>query len=69
MKYDKLYPNMHHLQVINGMMYCNDTKPCEVCKEPTHYVDICYETHICSTECMNEFEKDLINGKINDNFG
>ena len=59
LKYNIMFPDMHHLQVISGILYCDDARPCCMCGHLTHYVDICYEARFCSTECMDEFEKDL----------
>lgn len=33
--------------------------PCEVCGKPTQFIDYCYEMRLCSSECEDEFLKDL----------
>lgn len=32
-------------------------KPCMICKEPTEYIDFCYEGRICSTECLDKMDE------------
>lgn len=59
MKYSTMLPNMRHNQVCGCMMYSNNTGPCVVCGEPTHYIEINYEGRFCSSECMDKFEKEV----------
>lgn len=62
MKYKDLYPDMKPIfDERKGMIRSEPggEKPCHWCKEPTEYVDICYEGHFCSQECMKDFEEDI----------
>jgi hypothetical protein len=50
----------------------DDLKPCNVCKEPTQYIEYCYEVRCCSEECLkildddyNEWVKRMIEGEDN----
>lgn len=31
-----------------------DGKPCQICKEPTSWVSLSFETSICSQECLTK---------------
>jgi hypothetical protein len=39
------------------LLKSKETKPCMMCKEPTHYIDIASEGRSCSTECNDTFYK------------
>lgn len=59
MKYKDLYPDMKLIHdEVKGIIR-GSPRPCHWCKEPTEYVEINYEGHFCSEECMADFEKDI----------
>lgn len=31
---------------------------CLICGEPTEYIEVCSESHFCSTECVDRFYKE-----------
>lgn len=35
-------------------------KPCFICKEPTEYIEYCCEGRLCSTECHDNFYKEVM---------
>jgi hypothetical protein len=53
MKYDDKYPNApkwfspEHDAIMKGTQF----KPCYNCKELTDWIDLCFESHMCSEEC------------------
>lgn len=62
MKYKDLYPNLKPIFEEANDPYANvikgsQEKPCHWCEEPTEYVDIDYESHFCSQECLKNFEQ------------
>lgn len=65
MKYIDLYPNLEPIFEEANDPYANvilgsEDKPCHSCKDLTKYVDIDYEAHFCSQECLKKFEESLI---------
>ena len=52
MQYSELYPNAKHNEEVEGrIVYLDSVTPCAVCSESTHFVDLDFETGICSEEC------------------
>ena len=56
-----------------NLIKCDDLEPCNVCKEPTKYIEYCYEVRCCSEECVKKLDDDY-NEWINrmmegDNYG
>ena len=43
----------------------NNKKPCHICGENTRYIDFCYETRICSTECQGIIDKECSEYSLN----
>jgi hypothetical protein len=37
------------------LLKSEDTEPCMMCKEPTHYIDVACESRFCSSECHDDF--------------
>ena len=44
---------------INTLKWTKDEKPCVVCGKNTHALDYCFESHICSTECMKKYTDEI----------
>lgn len=62
--YDK-YPDMApHSPEKDCIIKGDIESPCTVCSELTPFVDICYEAHFCSDECLHEFDQEM-NEKCN----
>ena len=60
MKYSQKYPNAENLQMVDAtIMYSNKADNCTQCGALTNFIDVDFETHICSEECedalINEF--------------
>jgi hypothetical protein len=43
------------LQIIRDVLIGRNESACMMCKEPTVFIDICSEGHICSEYCNNLF--------------
>jgi len=43
---------------ICSLIKCEELKPCNVCGEPTEYVEYCYEVRCCSKECKKKLDDD-----------
>lgn len=41
--------------VKNSIMVGKNLKPCIYCGEPTEYIDVYSEGHVCSEECVDEW--------------
>lgn len=60
MKYDNTYPDMKPIyDEQNGIIRSNVPKPCHLCEENTEYVNINYEAHFCSDDCLIKFENKI----------
>jgi len=65
MKYSQKYPFAEPLQMVDDTIMCGG-KPdnCYACGSLTCFIDIDFETHICSEECeeklVNEFFRHVI---------
>lgn len=44
---------------INTLKWIKDEKPCVVCGKNTHALDYCFESYICSTECMKKYTDEI----------
>lgn len=44
---------------ISTLKWTKDEKPCVVCGKNTHALDYCFESHICSTECMKKYTDEI----------
>ena len=38
----------------------DNEEPCRVCKEDTQYIEFCYEARICSTECLETTNTEIM---------
>ena len=61
MEYTKKYLNAKPLEICgDGILLKGETEgPCAVCGRMTPFVDVCYEAHICSDECMQRIDKEM----------
>lgn len=59
MKYKEKYAHLKPLDVDGIILRGRDSKPCEVCGEPTEFLDICYESRICSDECQKKLDYEI----------
>jgi hypothetical protein len=57
MKYADKYPDMKPIHDERDLKIKGTDAPCMHCKESTPYIDICYEGHVCSDECMEAVDK------------
>lgn len=54
MKFSEKYPDMKPIEEVHGcIMRSYEKRPCSICKELTEYVEINYEGHFCSEECLH----------------
>ena len=55
MKFEDKYPDMKEIHDERDLMIKGrEPQPCAVCKEPTPFVEISFEAHFCSEECLNK---------------
>ena len=59
MKYEIKYQHLKPLEVDNIILRGRDAQPCVVCGEPTEFLDICYESRICSDECQHKMDSEI----------
>lgn len=61
MEYTKKYPTAKPLEICgDGILLKGETEgPCTICGRLTPFVDVCYEAHICSEECMRQMDKEM----------
>ena len=58
MKYADKFPDMKPiLDVCESMMRGRSVKSCIICGSPTEYIEINYEAHLCSEECVAEMDR------------
>lgn len=58
MKFKELYQNIKPIfEEHNGIILGRQSKPCHICKEATPYVEIHYEGHFCSEECVLKLDE------------
>ena len=57
MKFTDKYSDMKPIDdVCNGIMRGTEMKPCLICNDPTEYIEINYEAHFCSEECVKKMD-------------
>ena len=60
MLYEKKYPNATPGQEVeHGILYGINADNCAHCGRMTKFVDINYEAHFCSEECVKAFDDEL----------
>lgn len=65
MKFEDKYPDAEYLSIYDGCMLKGDEQlPCWHCGTPTSFIEINYEAHICSEECLHQID-DEINERCN----
>lgn len=58
MKYIDKFPDMVYIDdVFEGIMRGRSEKPCLICGSPTEFIEINYEAHLCSEECVAEMDR------------
>lgn len=59
MKYRDKYPDMIPISCCmpDNIMRGFSPKPCIMCGEPTEYIEVNYEAHFCSEECVAEADR------------
>ena len=57
MKFIDKYPTMKPIaEEHNGIMRGRSMAECCICHQPTEFIEINYEAHICSDECLNKMD-------------
>ena len=57
MKFIAKYPDMLPMDdECNNIMRSYEFKPCAICGTPTEYIEINYEAHLCSDECVHAMD-------------
>lgn len=55
MKYSQKYPNAEPLQMVDATIMCGrKADSCVQCGALTNFIDIDFETHVCSEECEDK---------------
>ena len=55
MNYDQKYPNAKPLEMVDATIMCGSKADnCYVCGNLTNFIDVDFETHICSEECEDK---------------
>lgn len=49
---------MNFKDIFTNVILGREKAPCAVCGKETEFVEINYECHICSTECLNKMDED-----------
>lgn len=58
MKFDLKYPDMQEIHdERNGIIKGRIPVKCHMCEDKTQYVDINYECHLCSEECVAKLDQ------------
>lgn len=58
MKYIDKFPNMKYIDdIFDGMLRGQRPHPCIICGELTEFVEINYEAHFCSEECVAKMDE------------
>ena len=55
-KYPKAVPGM---EVEPNILFSDTSDNCAHCGQMTNFVDLCYEAHFCSEECIDAFDKEI----------
>lgn len=58
MKFIEKYPSMKAVAEVKDCIMRGGTSPCAICGDLTEFVEINYEAHICSDECLDKMEAD-----------
>lgn len=58
MKFSDKYPHMKPIidEAPNFIIRGTEMKPCVICKEPTEFIYLDFECHVCSEECQDTLE-------------
>ena len=59
MRYSEKYWFLQKGDLAGNILRGDGIGKCSVCRKPTPFIEINYEGYFCSTECLNEFEKDI----------
>jgi len=60
MKYSQKYPNAEPLQMVDATIMCGrKIDNCAQCGALTKFIDVDFETHICSEECEEAFTEEF----------
>lgn len=57
MKFERKYPNMEPGEEKDCILKSNVLSQCEICGDLTEFIEINYEAHFCSDECVSEMDK------------
>lgn len=57
MLYDEKYKGMKPVEEARNIIYGHKERPCIICGRMTRYIEINYEAHFCSEECLKEMDK------------
>ena len=60
MKFDQKFPNAEKDFEPKDLLIFKSSKeqPCAMCKENTLWISLCFETHVCSEECLVKLWKE-----------
>lgn len=59
MKFNLKYPDMKPVHdERDGIIYGMKEQPCQTCKELTRFVEINYQAHYCSEECVQQMDNE-----------
>jgi hypothetical protein len=50
------------IEGVGSVWKCGHAMPCTTCRVPTEWIEICAESHFCSTECSRAFWEKLNEG-------
>jgi hypothetical protein len=57
--FEKMFPGAKHLEEVReGLIYSNTVGPCSICEFPTHFIEINYQGHFCSSECIDKMDQE-----------
>jgi hypothetical protein len=58
MKYDEKYPNAKYLEQVAPSIIKGTPGTCTQCNLITFFVEINFQTHICSEECLKKLDEE-----------
>ena len=54
MKFKEKYPNAINGEMVESTLLVGDSNNCIMCGKLTPFIDIDFEAHVCSDECMDK---------------
>ena len=68
MIYEQKYPHANLGDIFEITITVGAPGPCAECGRETHFIDVCWEAHVCSEECVKILDEEFtaVLGEIED---